>query len=192
MLRPRVLVLYGTTDGQTRKVACELSLTFRSMQVDVDLVNAREQLDPKPEDYDAIFVAASIRAGGYQREVRRWVKAHAAGLAKRPAAFVSVCLGILEKNPKTDAVLAGIVQGFAKETGWQPPVVKFVAGALPYTKYNWFLRRIMRRIVARAGGDTDIRRDYEYTDWKDLEAFAREFASSQLHLTTKPSHALAS
>ena len=192
MLRPRVLVLYGTTDGQTRKVACELSLTLRSMQLDVDLVNAREQLDPKPEDYDAVIVAASVRAGGYQRSVRRWVKAHAAALSKRPAAFVSVCLGILEKNPKTDAVLAGIVQTFAKQTGWQPPIVKFVAGALLYRQYNWFLRRIMRRIVSRAGGDTDMSRDYEYTDWKDLASFAREFAASQRIVTTKPMHVLAS
>ena len=192
MLRPRLLVLYGTTDGQTRKVACELSLTLRSLQVDVDLVNAREQLDPRPEDYDAVIVAASVHAGGYQRAVRRWVKGHAAALAKRPAAFVSVCLGILEKNPKTDAALASIVQTFAKQTGWQPPIVKYVAGALLYTKYNWFLRRIMRRIAARAGGATDISRDYEYTDWKDLQSFAREFATRQLHLATKPVHVLAS
>jgi menaquinone-dependent protoporphyrinogen IX oxidase len=29
----------------------------------------------------------------------------------------------------------------------------------------------MGRIVARAGGDTDTSRDYEYTDWAALRAF---------------------
>ena len=34
----------------------------------------------------------------------------------------------------------------------------------------------MRRIVARAHGDTDTSRDYEYTDWDDLRLFAQTFA----------------
>ncbi|MNC94612.1 Protoporphyrinogen IX dehydrogenase [menaquinone] [compost metagenome] len=50
-----------------------------------------------------------------------------------------------------------------------------MAGALPYSKYNWVKRWMMRRIVAKAGGDTDTSRDYEYTDWNDLRAFAKEF-----------------
>jgi len=34
----------------------------------------------------------------------------------------------------------------------------------------------MKRVVAKVAGDTDTTRDYEYTDWDDLRAFAREFA----------------
>jgi menaquinone-dependent protoporphyrinogen oxidase len=33
----------------------------------------------------------------------------------------------------------------------------------------------MKRIVAKAGGNTDTSCDYEYTDWNDLRAFANEF-----------------
>jgi menaquinone-dependent protoporphyrinogen oxidase len=33
----------------------------------------------------------------------------------------------------------------------------------------------MRRIVAKAGGDTDTSRDYEYTDWNQVRGFARDF-----------------
>jgi len=33
----------------------------------------------------------------------------------------------------------------------------------------------MKRIVAKAGGDTDTSRDYMYTDWNDLRAFADDF-----------------
>jgi len=35
---------------------------------------------------------------------------------------------------------------------------------------------MMKRIVGKAGGGTDTTRDYEYTDWNDLRAFAGEFA----------------
>jgi len=36
----------------------------------------------------------------------------------------------------------------------------------------------MRLISRLAGGDTDISRDYEYTDWKALTHFARRFSAS--------------
>jgi menaquinone-dependent protoporphyrinogen oxidase len=74
-----------------------------------------------------------------------------------------------------DAALHAIVNSFLAATGWQPAVTKFVAGALLYTHYNWFLRRVIRRIARKAGGDTDTSRDYDYTDWNDLRAFADAF-----------------
>jgi menaquinone-dependent protoporphyrinogen oxidase len=51
-----------------------------------------------------------------------------------------------------------------------------VAGALPYTRYNIVKRWIMRRIVAKAHGDTDTTRDYEYTDWQAVGQFAHDFS----------------
>ncbi len=33
----------------------------------------------------------------------------------------------------------------------------------------------MRRIALKANADTDTTRDFEFTDWDDLKAFAREF-----------------
>jgi menaquinone-dependent protoporphyrinogen oxidase len=175
MTLPRVLVLFGTATGHTRKIASALAETLWSSRIEVDVVNAQEPLDPTPLDYAAVIVAAPVRAGQYPKAVRRWVTSHADELRRRPAAFVSVCLGVLEHNPKTDAVLDGILQRFFEQTGWRPATVKIVAGALPYTQYNWLTRWVMRRIVARAHGDVDTSRDYEYTDWQDLRDFAGQF-----------------
>jgi menaquinone-dependent protoporphyrinogen oxidase len=173
----RVLVLYGTTDGQVGKIAGAIAETLRHDGADVDLMNAAGPgVDPAPEDYSAVVVAASVHAGGYQRPVLRWVSAHAESLKSRPNAFVSVCLGVLEKNPKTDASLLGIAKRFFSMSNWEPRVFKIVAGALPYTKYNWLKRWTMRRIVAKVSKDIDTRRDYEYTDWEDLKAFTHAFS----------------
>jgi menaquinone-dependent protoporphyrinogen oxidase len=122
-------------------------------------------------------VAASVHAGTYQAPVRRWVKAHASALRSRPTAFVSVCLAVLSRSPKTNEQLALGLRRFYEATGWEPTDSKIVAGALPYTRYNWVKRWLMRRIVAKAKGDTDTSRDYEYTDWNDLEAFTTAFAT---------------
>jgi menaquinone-dependent protoporphyrinogen oxidase len=171
----RVLILYGTTDGQTRKIAVAIADTLRASGATVDVEDAGSRPVPSVEGYAAAMIAASVHAGGYQRSVTRWVSANAGALQRVPTVFVSVCLGVLERNPRTDAALEQIRERFFAATGWRPAQCKVVAGALMYRRYNWIKRWLMRRIVAKAGGDTDTSRNYEYTDWDDLRAFARAF-----------------
>jgi menaquinone-dependent protoporphyrinogen oxidase len=100
-----------------------------------------------------------------------------------PTAFISVCLGVLQHEPKVDRELQTIVAAFLRSTSWQPLETKVVAGALKYTRYNFVERWLMKRIVRKAGGDTDTSRDYEYTDWADLQLFADRFSA---RLTVAP------
>ena len=171
----RVIVLYGTTDGHTRLIANALGDAFRMAGIEADEIRAATD-DPSPRDYAAVIVAAPIHGGRYPRAVEQWVRAHAGELRQMPTAFVSSCLAIAHKaSPGTMNDLGRIVDRFLKTTGWQPAVVKHVAGALMYTRYNVFKRWLMKRIVASQGGPTDATRDYVYTDWADLRAFAGEF-----------------
>jgi menaquinone-dependent protoporphyrinogen oxidase len=172
---PRILVLYATTDGQTAKIAEAIGDTLRTAHVDSDVFDAGARA-PGPGGYDAVIVAASVHAAGYQRAVRSWLREHVRELGDIPTAFVSVCLGVLEKKPAVDRELQAILDRFLTATGWRPTTIKVVAGALKYTQYNWLKRWAMRRIVQKAHGDTDTSRDYEYTDWEDLRTFAKEFA----------------
>ena len=169
-----ILILYATTDGHTAKIAGALADTLRSHGARVQVTDA-SQGHPHPDDFDGVIVAAPVRGGRYQKSVQRWVRSHADALNAKPTAFVSVCLGVLQRSPKVDAALRAIVDSFLADTGWQPTITKPVAGALLYRQYNWFLRRVMKRIARKAGGDTDTSRDYEYTDWRDLRAFAAAF-----------------
>ena len=171
----RILVLYGTTDGQTAKIARSLGDTLRTRGIDADVVEASGRDVPGPEAYAGVIVAASVHAGGSQRSVRRWVRAHAAALNRRPTVFVSVCLAVLQAEPKVQQELRAIIDRFLTVAGWQPTLIKPVAGALLYTRYNWVKRWLMKRIVAKAAGDVDTSRDYEYTDWTDLGTFAEQF-----------------
>jgi menaquinone-dependent protoporphyrinogen oxidase len=172
----RVLILYATTEGHTRAVAHALADPLTQCGIDVSIIEAGS-LDPHPAAYDGVMVAASIHGGRYQKSVETWVRAHARELAGRPAALVSVCLAVLQaSDQKVQAELGAIVDRFATRTGWRPPLVKQVAGALLYTRYGIFKRWVMKRIVAKAGGDTDTSRDYDYTNWAEVRAFAEEFS----------------
>ena len=180
----RVLVLYGTTDGQTAKIARAIGGTLREEGVDADVVDARV-VSPELGGYAGVVVAASVHAGGYQRAVKGWVRAHARELQGIHTAFVSVCLGILQHDPAVDRELEAISERFIAQTRWRPGFIKTVAGALPYTRYNWLKRLVLKRIVRKAGGDTDTSRDSEYTDWNDLQAFAVAFAKQVVSRVTR-------
>lgn len=171
---PRFLVLYGTTDGHTAEIARFLMGELEKLGALVDVFDASYGA-PSPAQYDGVIVAASIHVGGFQRDVVRWVITHRDELDRTHAVFLSVCLSVLQQDPGVVRELAGIINRFKIRTGWQPAATKLVAGALLYTRYSWLKRLAMRHIARKAGGGIDTSRDYRYTDWSDLTAFAREF-----------------
>jgi menaquinone-dependent protoporphyrinogen oxidase len=173
---PRTLIVYGTTDGHTTKVAETMAEQLRSHGHTVIVVDSARG-KPDPARFDAIVVSASLHAGGYQRQIVGWVRKHSATLNRMPTAFVSVCLGILQHDPKVDRELKAIMDATLRSTCWQPLETKIVAGALKYTKYNILKRWVMKRIVKKAGGDMDTSKDYEYTDWNALRRFADDFSN---------------
>jgi menaquinone-dependent protoporphyrinogen oxidase len=173
-----ILIVYGTTDGHTRKIVQVLAEDLRANLCCVDVLDAGgggPLCRLSPESYDGVIVAASVHIGDYQRAVARWVRMHAPMLNTMPTAFLSVCLAVLEKDPAAHEEISRIMNRFLSRCGWRPAIAKLVAGALPYTRYGWLKRQMMKRIAAKAGGDTDTTRDFEYTDWNDLRDFARDF-----------------
>src|SRR4030095_5250589 len=128
----RILVLYGTTEGHTARVADSIGATLRAHGDMADVVQASRP-GPSPEDYSGIVIAASVHGGRYQTAVRRWVRMHAAVLGSKPTAFVSVCLGVLQHDPVVDRELAAIMARLLQDTGWRPMMTKIVAVARLYT-----------------------------------------------------------
>lgn len=171
----RILILYGTTEGQTAKIAHTIAQSLRSQGDGVEVVAAAGAA-PDPAGFAGVLVAASVHGGRYQKPVERWVRTHAPQLAGLPTAFVSVSLGVLRQEAKAQQEVAAIVDRFLLATGWTPGITKSVAGALVYTKYNWLKRLVMRRIARGAGGETDTSKDYEYTDWQQVDELARTFS----------------
>lgn len=172
-----ILIVYGTTDGHTRKIAQVLAENLRAQFCSVDIVDSAGMLRRlSPEGYDGVIVAASVHIGDFQRQVANWVRENAQVLNLLPTAFLAVCLAVVEKGTKPRQEVLRIMRRFLDRVSWRPTITKMVAGALPYTRYGWLKRMMMKRLVAKAGGDTDTTRDYEYTDWNDLRTFSRDFA----------------
>jgi len=172
-----VLVAFATHDGQTRKVAERIATVLRVHNHAVELLDLGR---PPPETLDlsqfqAVLLGSPIRAQRYLRPVVRFVQSHRTELERLPTLFFSVGLAVLSRTGDGRAQTMRIVERLVAETGWHPQRVELVAGALPYTRYNFLVRFVMRRISRKEGGDTDTSRDYEYTDWAAVDRFAAEF-----------------
>ena len=117
----------------------------------------------------ALATLAAWMGGNLNREV----------LERVPSGFFSVSLAAHGDLNEAE----GYLEQFEQETGWQPAKVALFGGALLYTHYGFFKRRLMKKIASEKPGHlgTDTSRDYVYTEWDAVRGFAEDFLA---HLST--------
>lgn len=170
-----VLVIYATTEGQTRKVAHFVAETIEKAGHSVTLVDAADVTEKfELPSADLVIVAASLHLGCYQAAIIHLIKQHRAALAAVPTAFLSVSLAAAGDDDDLKG-LADCVEKFERETEWKPGTVEHVAGAFRFTQYDFFKRWALKFIALRRGEPSDTSQDYEYTDWEKLAEFVDRF-----------------
>ena len=79
-----------------------------------------------------------------------------------------------EEHKRLVADMDGLLERFYTSTRWRPRHVQAVAGALLYTKYNFLIRFIMKRISKASGGSLTPAA-LTSTDCKGLDGFVAGF-----------------
>lgn len=167
----KTIILYLTTDGQTKKIAERLALEIGDCQ----LLSLREQAVVSATDFaqfDQIIIGASIRYGHFSPLLEQFIRQHSALLNSKKSAFFSVNLTARKPNrntPETNTYTRKLLARIA----WQPQQVAVFAGALFYPRYNFFDRTMIRFIMKITGGETDTTREFEFTDWQKVSEFAQ-------------------
>lgn len=175
----KIAILYGTTEGQTSKIAQHIAARLRTAGHVADVMHVAELADDFDlAAYQGAILGASIHEGHHQRYVIRWVKAHRDSLARMPTAWFSVCLAINSVHEKDRTEAMAYPQRMSEQTGLKPTCSAVFAGALKYTEYSWLKRLVMKHIVKAEGGSTDVTQDHEYTDWAKVDAFTDGFVAS--------------
>jgi menaquinone-dependent protoporphyrinogen oxidase len=165
----RILVLYGTTDGQTRKICEFIAERLRSTGDLVTLAEATaSQHGIDLNDFQAAILAASIHAGRYQKAVVEFARARHGRLNQIPSAFVSVSLSTVDSDSEERESLATITQNFQGYTGWTNGEIHHVAGAIRVSGYNFFRRWAMRMLAWEKKLKLEPGKDLELTDWNAL------------------------
>ena len=177
----KVLILYGTTEGQTAGIAEVITDVIREMGHEAEAVDIKRVSDTLPDGYDAVIIGASIHMGKHDKHVVEFVHKNHDTLERLPSAFFSVSLAAQGDTQEA----AGYVDRFEDETGWRPGRVALFGGALLYTHYGFIKRHMMKKIAGEKPGQlgTDTSRDYVYTEWDAVRRFAEHFAD-QLQTTS--------
>lgn len=175
----RILVVYGTTEGHTRKIAEFVGDKLRqrghvARVIDSASAEAR-QVQPV---YDGVVLGGSLHQGKHQSALMHFIRENAGWINGLPNAFFSVSLSMASAHDDERREAVEIARQFVDEAGLNAGIVHCVAGALLYTKYDYFKRFIMRRIAEKEGGEVDTSQDHEYTDWDDVAAFVDRYLAA--------------
>jgi menaquinone-dependent protoporphyrinogen oxidase len=172
----RALIVYATREGQTAKIAERIASRMRAAGHEVDLIDAAGLTAAATVDvkrFSLLVFGASMHAGGIEKELVEFIRAYRSAIESQPRAFFLVLLSAATKDP---SLRERWLADARKKVERQIPVpfdeIEMIAGSLNYSQYSWPMKLIMRRIARRAGQETDMRRDYEYTDWARVDAYA--------------------
>lgn len=167
----KILLLYGTTEGQTRKISEFVAKRLRDIGDAVTLVDATGDTTLVDlRSYDAAIVAASLHAGQYQSSVTHFVRANHAWLNMMPSAFISVSLSAAGTDPEDLKGIADCAARFKADTNWTTPAVHQIAGAFRFTEYDFFKRWVLKLIAWEKGVKVEPGKDVELTNWDALAA----------------------
>jgi menaquinone-dependent protoporphyrinogen oxidase len=174
----RILIVYGTSYGQTAKIAREMARVLTAAGHTVTLVRG-DELPPalSLRTFDGVIIGASVLRGHHQRYIERFVRRHCDTLSSIPSAFFSVSGAAASQDPRQQEDARRVVDRFLTITQWHPRQTATVAGAMAYTKYSPLMRLLLKYISRRNGGPTDTSRDHEFTDWTQVERFAADFVA---------------
>lgn len=171
------LILYGTGEGQTAKIAERIAATISERGHETRTIDVRDRPGSFTLDvYDAVIVGASIHVGKHQDEVRDFVTDNQDAISGMPTALFQVSLSSANEEKREEA--AGYVESFITETKWHPDRIGQFGGALRFSEYGFLKHLMMKRIAkdllteARAPNE-----DIEFTDWDAVDAFAADVAA---------------
>jgi len=168
----RILLAYASTHGHTAKIAARIAEVMRGAHHHVVVYDDVASIDPDLNVFDAVVVGASIHSGHHQPDLVAWAERHSTSLGLHPSAFFSVCLTAADDSDESRQATHDYLDDFEERTGWTPRLRTTFAGALQYREYDFATRLVMRLLMQRGQHPTDISRDFDYTDWDAVDAFA--------------------
>ena len=167
------LIIYSSTDGQTKKI-CETLKNNSINKSTYEVISLNEAFLVEIEKYEKIIIGASIRYGRHNPRVYKFIQNNKYILDKKKNAFFSVNV-VARKPEKNIPDTNPYIRKFLKKSNWQPKKLGVFAGKIDYPKLGFINRSVIRLIMFITGGPTNTSNTYEFTDWKSVRKFIKEF-----------------
>ena len=169
------ILTYASRDGQARRIAERigqvLAVTPRDLKTDPP---SASELAAAP----LLVLIAAVRYGKHLPEADAFLGEYAKSPARPPLALASVNL-TARKEGKRSAEGNAYLRKLIARYRLQPALAIAFAGRLDYARYRWSDRQLIRFIMLLTGGPTDPATCVEYTDWQEVDSFARRARAMQ-------------
>jgi menaquinone-dependent protoporphyrinogen oxidase len=166
------LIIYSSTDGQTIKICKRIM----SIIGDCKIVSIDEAKNENLSKYGKVIVGASIRYGKHKPELYDYISENCDHLIDTNASFFSV--NVVARKPEKNTPLTNpYVQKFLSISKWHPSLIGVFAGKIDYPRYGVLDKFMIRLIMWITKGPTDTKNVYEFTNWDDVDSFAKKIST---------------
>lgn len=167
-----VVIIYGSVEGQTAKVARFARDQAILSNQDVELCNVAKADGALLDRAGAVILAASVHERRHPRAFETYLTTHLAALKSRKTLLLSVSLSAA--FPERRAEAQDYVDELKMRTGLRPSSECLVAGAIRHATYDQYARQVMTHVLL-GGRPFDETQDHEFTDWTALKSALEAF-----------------
>ncbi|MCI5123881.1 MAG: menaquinone-dependent protoporphyrinogen IX dehydrogenase [Candidatus Electrothrix sp. AR5] len=169
---PKILIIYSSTDGHTKKICLRLKQLLETQNDQVTLVSINDANSSDLTSFDKIVMGASIRYGKHSKQTYEFIKDNQEILEGKANAFFSVNV-VARKSNKNTPETNPYLQKFLKQITWKPKNLAVFAGKIEYQKYKLRDRLMIRLIMWMTKGPTDPKTNIEFTKWHQVSEFSK-------------------
>jgi menaquinone-dependent protoporphyrinogen oxidase len=168
----KILIIFSTTDGHTRKICQRLQQNIEKNGDQVELISIEEISPVELEAFDKIVIGASIRYGKHSPAVYAFISDNIQILENKRNAFFTVNV-VARKPEKNQPDTNPYLKKFLTQIVWKPQNLAVFAGKINYQMYQFRDRFMIRFIMWITKGPTALDTNVEFTDWDRVDEFAR-------------------
>jgi len=172
----KALVIYGTRYGSATEISEEIKRVLEEENVDVDLVNSKEDKNLDPNPYDLVVVGSGIRMGKWTKDALNFLKKNKTTLASKRIAIFVTCGAANQEKTAIDGQKK-YLDNIAMDMLINQPVATGLFGSVydPDIKHGLLYKLVegaMKKDMIKHGQDPTKR--YDYRDWDGIRTWTRK------------------
>lgn len=184
-LNLKSLIVYGTRYGATRGTAEEIAKVLEAKNIDVKLVNAKEEKIKDISDYGLIVVGSGIVCNRWVNEAEDFLKKFQKQLAtKKVALFASSVKSIAEKEgniKEVEKMRKAILDDKVSKYHLNPIALGLFGGIIDFNKMNFLTRKGMEAAFKESLQTYGFKQTqpgaYDLHDWDEIHRWIEELVS---------------
>lgn len=173
-----ILIIYGTVEGQTGKIAHFIRSRAAEAGLDARLFDTSDLTAKISFDgVDTVIAAASVHERRHPTAFEVFLATNAKELEVRRTLMISVSLSAAFPDGREDA--QDYLDDMKMRTRFKPDEEMLVAGAIRGSSYDYFARQVVRYVVLKDRNFEPTVSEHEFTDWGALGERVTSFLMRQ-------------